>query len=161
MDTNIGDVSADVDASSLPDSDLTHAGSGIHLFTLQGLVAFFAVFGWSGLIMLEGNVQPVGAVALAIVFGFGAMVALAFLLRAMLKLQQAGNMDIKNAIGRSGTVYLTIPAKREQKGKVTIFIQDRVTELDAVTNNAEPIHTGVEVTVIGISNGNTLIVDKK
>ena len=142
-------------------SELSHAGSGIHLFTLQGLVAFFAVFGWSGLIMLKGDVQPIGAVALAIGFGFVAMLLIALLFRAMLKLQQDGNLDIRNAIGKSGTVYLTIPAKRAQQGKVSIMVQEQLLEMGAVTSDDAPIPTGTEVTVIGIANGNTLIVRKK
>ena len=85
----------------------THFGaSGLHLFTLQGLVAFFAVFGWSGLLMLKSGMLPVASVILAIVFGIIAMVLIAAAMRAMMKLQSDGTLDIRNALGKSGTVYL-------------------------------------------------------
>ncbi len=137
------------------------AATGLHLFTMQGLITFFAVFGWSGLAMMKSGVLNVAAVALAIVFGLVAMFLVALLFRAMLRLQQDGTMDIRNALGKSGTVYMNIPANREHSGKVNIVIQEQLMELDAVTDEDSPIKTGSEVTVIGISNGNSLIVRKK
>lgn len=180
MDIHIGDITADgisdVDISSGTDihggmadsadsmdgQGHTHFGeSGLHLFTLQGLVAFFAVFGWSGLLMLKSDVVPVASVILAIVFGIIAMVLIAIAMRAMMRLQSDGTLDIRNALGKSGTVYLPIHEKRSAAGKVSIMVQDRLVELDAVTDGDQAIPTGAEVTVVGISNGNTLIVAKK
>jgi hypothetical protein len=89
------------------------------------------------------------------------MVAMALIFRAMLKLQQEGTLDIRNALGKSGAVYLKIPAQRGNTGKVSLVVQDRMMELDAVTDDADPIPTGAEVTVIGISNKSALIVRKK
>lgn len=178
MDIHIGHVGpdgiSDVDISggTAPPGDSpdvaaghdahTHfGGSGLHLFTLQGLVAFFAVFGWAGLLMLKSDVQPVASVVLAIAFGFVAMVLIAYLMRAMLKLQSDGTLDIRNALGKSGTVYLPIHEKRSYAGKVSLMVQDRLVEMDAVTDEEESIPTGAEVTVVGISNGNTLVVKRK
>lgn len=181
MDIHIGDITADgisdVDISSGADlhggmadtgdsagAHDTHThfgGSGLHLFTLQGLVAFFAVFGWSGLLMLKSDVLPVASVVLAIVFGIVAMVLIAVAMRAMMRLQSDGTLDIRNALGKSGTVYLPIHEKRRAAGKVSIMVQDRLVEMDAVTDGEATIPTGAEVTVVGISNGNTLIVVKK
>lgn len=181
IDIHIGDITAegisDVDVSSGTDfhdgmvgtGDMagahdahTHfSGSGLHLFTLQGLVAFFAVFGWSGLLMLKSDVLPLASVVLAIVFGIIAMVLIAVAMRAMMRLQSDGTLDIRNALGKSGTVYLPIHEKRSAAGKVSIMVQDRLVEMDAVTDDDETIPTGAEVTVMGISNGNTLIVVKK
>lgn len=176
IDIHVGDISADgvsdVDISTGADAATdvpvdahdgqTHFGdSGLHLFTLQGLVAFFAVFGWSGLLMLKADVLPVASVVLAIVFGFVAMVVIAYAMRAMMKLQSDGTLDIRNAMGKSGTVYLPVHEKRSAAGKVSILVQDRLVEMDAVTDGEETIPTGAEVTVVGISNGNTLIVLKK
>ncbi|MDL2237578.1 NfeD family protein [Christensenellaceae bacterium OttesenSCG-928-K19] len=137
------------------------SGSGLHIFTMQGIITFFAVFGWSGLVMLKAGLPAPASVGLAIVFGAVAMYLVALLFRAMLRLQQDGSMDIRNALGKSGTVYMNIPAKRERYGKVHIVIQEQLMELEAVTDEEESIKTGAEVTVVGISNGNSLIVRKK
>lgn len=181
VDTQTGDISVDA-PDGMPDINI-HPGDwygdgptgdfvadgvktdtslgGLHLFTLQGFIAFFAVFGWSGLLMLKADVAPPAGVALAIVFGILAMLAMAWVFKAMLKLQQDGSLDIRNALGKSGTVYLTIPAGRSEKGKVSIVVQDRLMELEAVTDQEQGIKTGAEVTVVGISNKNTLIVVSK
>lgn len=143
-------------------ADIAEAGAGgLRLFTMQGLIAFFAVFGWSGLVMLKSGLPTAACVALAVVFGFVAMVVIAMIFRAMLKLQQEGTMDIRNALGKSGTVYMRIPAQRVNKGKVSVLIQGQLVELDAVTDEEQMINTGAEVTVVGISNNNALIVRTK
>ena len=166
MDIQIGDGAADAagDAGAsveMHDGHTHFGGSGLHLFTLQGIVAFFAVFGWSGLLLLKSDVLPVASVILAIVFGCVAMVVIAYAMRAMMKLQSDGTMDIRNALGKSGTVYLPIHANRSVAGKVTILVQDRLTELEAVTDDGETIPTGAQVTVVGIASGNTLVVVRK
>lgn len=168
IDVQVGDwygETPDIDMSQMvtPDASASDFGSGtgIHLFTLQGIIAFFAVFGWSGLIMLKSGLPAAASMAIAIALGFVAMLVIALIFRGMLKLQQDGSMDIRNALGKSGTVYMRIPAHRAKNGKVSIVIQEQLMELGAVTDEAEPIPTGAEVTVIGISNGNMLIVRKK
>ncbi len=156
LDITPDGVHLDIDAKdSTPPVD-----SGLKLFTIQGIIAFFAIFGWSGLIMLKADTQPVLAVALAIIFGFIALFVMAVVLKSMLKLQNDGTLNIKNAIGKSGSVYLTIPAKRSNTGKINVLIQERLVELDAVTDSEESIPTGTEVKITGIANGNTLIVAK-
>lgn len=157
------DVSMDTDAppGAPPDSGHPHfEGSGLHLFTLQGLVAFFAVFGWSGLLLLKSDVLPVASVILAIVFGFVAMVLMAVAMRGMLRLQSDGSRDIRNALGKSGTVYLPIHEKRSSVGKVTVMVQGTLTEMDAVTDEDATIPTGAQVVVTGITSGNTLVVKR-
>ena len=140
----------------------SHYGSaGLRLFTLQGLISFFAVFGWSGLLMLKSGFGTPLSVVLAALFGFIAMALIAWIFKAMLKLQSDGTLDIRNSLGKSGTVYLNIPARREYSGKVSLLIQDRLIELDAVTDEENPIRTGAEITVVGVSGRNTLIVRSK
>jgi len=154
-------VHADIHDGSFDHIPPDHAGSGLRLLTVQGLVAFFVVFGWSGLIMLKSELPTAASIALAVLFGAIAMTVMALIFRGMLKLQQEGTLDIRNALGKSGTVYLKVPAARSNSGKVSLMVQDRFMEFDAVTDEDEPIPTGCEVTVIGISNKSSLIVRKK
>lgn len=168
VDAATGDIYYHADAHTVPDymyddasAPPSHAAEGLRMLTLQGLVAFFAVFGWSGLIMLKSGVAPPLSIALAIIFGVAAMALMAVIIRAMLRLQADGSMDIRNALGKSGTVYLPIYPNRSKAGKITVMVQESLEELSAVTDGDEKLPTGCEVTVIGISNGNTLIVRKK
>ncbi len=56
-------------------------------------------------------------------------------------------------------MYLTIPAGGQ--GKVSIILQERFSEFDAVSQNGETLKTGTEVTVIGLTEDNRLIVKSK
>ena len=135
--------------------------SGLHMFSLRGIVAFFCIFGWLGLTMVTNGTEEWLAVLIAFIGGFLAMLGVAFLLKVLSKLQSDGTMDIRYAIGVSGSVYISVPPKRSAKGKVNLLIQGKLEELDAVTDEETPLPFGTEVVVTGISGGNTLIVRRK
>lgn len=169
-----GEVEApdgDLDAVDLPGEDLdadlpeTEAvldgDAGLRLFTVRGFIAFFTVFGWSGLTMLRSGMAPGWAVFLALLLGMLSMLLMAAILKLFLRLQEDGTMDIRNAVGCAGSVYLTVPPKREGKGKVNVVVQEQWSEFEAVSDYHEPIRTGAEVTVVGVSGKNTLIVQPK
>ena len=78
----------------------------------------------------------------------------------MQKIQSDGTLDIRFALGMTGEVYIPVPGKRAQSGKVMVKVQDQLQEFDAVTDEEEKITTGTSVTVIGITKGTTLIVSK-
>lgn len=135
--------------------------SGLRLFTIRGLVAFFSVFGWCGLAMLRSGAGAGISCLVSLAMGTAAMVILAAMMRAAMGLQSDGTLNLKNALGLCGSVYLTIPAARRQKGKVSLLVQDRLGEFDAVTDEQQPIPTGSEVVVVGISGKSTLVVCRK
>ncbi|MEA4890876.1 MAG: hypothetical protein VB070_15575 [Clostridiaceae bacterium] len=139
-----------------PDAITVH-DPGLRLFTVRGLVAFFAVGGWVGIALIDLQITPVPAAFLAMLAGLLALIAVAWLLRLMLKLQSSGNQDIRNAVGCTGVVYLHIPGAFKGTGKVTLILQEQSVELDALTENPEGIATGRQIKVIGV-RGDLLIV---
>jgi len=165
MDADLdGDLDAGGDADAGGDTDASgHSGlfAGLKLFTLRGIVSFLAVCGWGGLWLLRMGLYPVFAVFLAIAMGFWAMLLMALFLQVALKLQDDGTLDFRNALGKAGTVYLTVPARRAGEGKVHVVVQDQLHELAAVTDEEAPIPTGGEIVVVGLSGGNTLVVCRK
>lgn len=64
--------------------------SGLHMFSLRGIVAFFCIFGWLGLTMVSNGTEEWLAVLVAFIGGFLAMLGVAFLLKALSKLQSDG-----------------------------------------------------------------------
>lgn len=134
---------------------------GLSLLTIRGLVAFFAIGGWSGLLLLNSGAPALLAVSAATAAGLVAMVLIAMAIRAFFRLQSSGSLDIRNAVGVTGTVYLTIPPERTQKGKVNLTVQGQLRELDAVTDSDAPIKTGAEITVVGVSDQNTVVVTQR
>lgn len=150
-------------AVDLHDSNGGHDGfdGGLRLFTFRGIVAFFSVMGWAGVVSCSGGL-PVGAsAAIAVASGFAAMLLVALLMKLLLGLQSDGTENIRDALGVSGTVYLRVPASRKGQGKVNAVIRGKLSEKSAVTDESTPIEYGEEITVIGISGEDTLIVRRK
>ena len=134
---------------------------GLRIFTLRGIVAFFVVFGWMGVMLDGANVNLALTVIISFACGFAIMLLLAYLLRAIMRLRSDGNTDNRNAVGTAGKVHLTIPPLRKGEGKVHIMLQGAYVERDAVTDEEEPIPTGSEIVVIGISGQTDLVVRRK
>ncbi len=176
LDGDLDAGGADLDGNGLPDSvdmDDLHDGagdgsaevhqgifSGLNILTVRGVVAFLTLFGWSGLWLSQLGLHPLLAAFLAIQIGVIGMVGVALILRSALRLQYDGTLDLRNAVGRAGTVYLTVPARRGGCGKVNVLVQEQLREFEAVTEEAEPIPTGEKVLVTGLAGEDTLLVSR-
>ncbi len=162
LDVDIGDatdweVSENVDLSG--DTVMSDV-SAMRFFTFQGIVAFFAIFGWSSILALKGGSDNVIAIFIGTVFGLLAMYVVAKVLQLVSKLTQSGTLDIKNALGENGRVYLTIPPRGEGYGKVNVTVQGNLQEFEALNNSEEPIKTGESIRVVDVE-GSFLVVEKE
>ena len=137
------------------------AAAGLHLFTLRGIVAFLTLFGWGSLWLCQLGVLPAVALFLGVWMGLAGMVAIAVVVRQAVRLQYDGTLDIRNAVGLTGSVYLTVPAGRAGQGKVNVLVQEQLREFDAVSDSSQPIPTGADIVVTGLAGRNTLIVSPK
>ncbi len=138
--------------------DGAHHAAGLRLFTLRGIVALFAVGGWLGIAMCDLDVHPALCVTIAAVGGIGALVLSALVIKYSLALQESGNISAKNAVAHTATVYIPIPPSRTGTGKVTMTLQERFVEMDALTDENETIPTGKSVQVVSITDKNELVV---
>lgn len=156
------DIPDGVFGENILDGDPDPSGlDGLRVFSVRGIIAFLVVFGWVGLVMDGTGVALWITLPIAAVCGIATMFALAILLRAVMRLRNNGNLDNRNALGTSGRVYLTVPASRGGEGKVNILLQGSYVEREAVTDDDEPLPTGCEVVVIGLSGQTTLVVKRK
>ena len=161
-----GDTDSDVDDGVIdsnaettpPDSRTGGNTSTFKIFTIRGIVAFFALGGWAGLAALAAGVGPFWAIQIALFVGVCALLLAAIVIRLALRLQTSGNININNAISKNAVVYIRIPSKRSEKGKVTMVLQERFVELDAVTDNDTDIMPESKVEVQAIINGDCLVV---
>lgn len=162
-DTDGIDTDIDIDGTDAPDgdSDFDISDGGLRVFTFRGLIAFFSVTGWVGTICSEFNLNLPLTIIISVASGLLAMFSIAAIMKWLLKLQYDGTEDIKDALGVSGTVYLKIPPARSGKGKVNVLVQGKLCEKEAVTDEETVISRDEEITVIGISGGETLIVRRK
>jgi len=133
---------------------------GLKLFTLRGILAFIAIGGWTALLVSLTN-YVFWALAAGLLAGALADIVYGLMLKSMSKLEENGNIDIRDAIGKSGEVYIPVPAGRKGSGKVYIELSHRICELDAQTDNPETLKTGSMVTVSGIEKGFLLVQPDK
>ena len=126
-----GDIDIDGDGDIDVDTD-----SGVSIFTVKSITAFFAVGSWSGLLTCAIASEKLQwlAIIVALVAGAAGMSVMVLLLRAIVKLQCNGAFEIEKIIGQSATVYVSVPPARSGRGKITMNAQGRFMELDAVTD---------------------------
>lgn len=124
----------------------------MHLFTIRGIISFFMLFGWSGFILT--NSGELGSIAILFIsLGTGTLMLFLIALVYYLfeSIGQEGNMNLKDAIGKQGSVYITIPNRNEGMGKVQIIVSGALKTLDSIAKN-KAIPTGSQVLVVGIIN---------
>ena len=126
-----GDVDLDGDGDIDVDTD-----SGVSIFTVKSVTAFFAVGSWAGLLtcaLIAENLQWV-SIIVALVAGSAAFAVVVLLLRFLYKMQSNGNLQLDKLVGKRATVYVSIPENRSGRGKITMNAQGKFVELDAMTD---------------------------
>lgn len=155
-----GDADADFDAGDGADFDTNDVSdvTGLRLFSVRGIVAFFAVGGWLGIVMESTSVPPVVSVIVSLLGGIAALVCVALLFKWAFKLQESGNAVYSTAVGKNAEVYIRIPEKRTGKGKINVMVSEKLVEADAVTDCDYDIKPGCQVTVEAVEDENTFVV---
>ncbi len=122
--------------------------SGLSIFTIKSMTAFFALGGWCGFVaqtFMEDNIWA--PILIAVATGTAALFGVAFTMRGIAKLQNSGNIVKSKLVGATATVYVSIPENRSGRGKITLTAQGRYMELDAVTDGERiPVDSSVEIT---------------
>lgn len=154
-------IGGDIPEDSTVDIDIeADDGIGFHFFTLKNLIAFFTIFSWTGIACLDSGFSNGVSILCSVVAGLVMMAIMASLFYFMGKLTESGTLDINNAKGGVGEVYLTIQANRGNIGKVQITVQGSLRTLEAITDDAADLVTGAVVSVKDVVNNNLLIVSK-
>lgn len=151
-----GDSDMEADASDFEADD---GGVGFQFFTFKGIIAFFTIFGWSGIVCIDNGLSTNATLIISIIAGFIMMVLTSSLFYWMHKLAESGTLKMKNAVGVIGEVYLPIGAKRSKMGKVQIKVQGSLRELEAITDEEENLKTGTMVKVTEIVSAELLLVE--
>ncbi|MHC4988982.1 MAG: hypothetical protein ACYTFX_10890, partial [Planctomycetota bacterium] len=143
----------DADAGDVSDTDIS-----FKLLSLQGITAFFMMFGLVGWATLrQWELPPVVPIAAGTAAGFAIIWIMKQIFNWATSLQSSGTMNLNNAIGQEGTVYLTI--RPGDIGKVQVNVQNRLSVLNAITEGNEEIKTGADVRVVKIK-ADKLVVEK-
>jgi len=147
---DIGDFDAEVDADT---------GVGFQFFTFKNMVAFFAIFGWSGIASIDAGNSKTITILISVVCGLIMMTIMAALFYYISKLTSSGTLKMKNAMHAIGEVYLTVGANRSKIGKVQIRVQGTLRELEALTDYDTDLTQGNVIKVIEVTSNGLLIIE--
>ena len=146
LDTDF-DADVDIDVDIADGINMT-----MHLFTIRGIISFFMVFGWTGFILTNGGtISQVAIFFISLGTGTLMLFLIALVYYFFERISQEGNVDLHEAIGKQGSVYIPIPNRNEGIGKIQIIVGSSLKTLDAIAKD-QPISTGSQVKVIGIIN---------
>ncbi|MBN1568392.1 MAG: hypothetical protein JXA73_11145 [Acidobacteria bacterium] len=169
MLTGFGDTDSDTDSGHIDDTsdhieDLDHAShaaadAGLKILTVQGLTAFVMMFGLTGYAISRSSLLgSIMTIVVGILVGIFTMWLIAKGFALMKSMQSSGTMQVYEAMGREGTVYLTIPA--EGIGKIQVTISGRLQVVDAVSLDKVQLKTGERICVSEIDSTGMLAVRK-
>jgi len=133
---------------------------GPGLLSLRTLLAFFIGFGWGGAFLLRLGLPIQLAVLGAVAIGGVFFLLVFWLMGLVYNLAESGTVDLRNAVGQVGTVYLPVPPQRTGQGQVQVRVQGRLRELPAMTDAAERLPTGTPVRVIAMLAPDLVLVEK-
>jgi hypothetical protein len=152
------DVGHDHDLGHGHDLDHDHESSWyVGILTFRAIVTAVTFFGLAGLAAMEASLSVLESLALGVLAGAGALFLVAWLMKSMHRLKADGTVRIDRAVGKTGTVYLSIPGNQAGAGKVTVKVQNRTVEYLAVTRQ-EPLATGTPVQVVAVISSDTVEV---
>jgi len=153
------DAGADLSGSDFDSDTFEDPSSAFRLLTIRNFIIFFTVFAWTGIVLSKSTMNNIVAAVLSCISGLVVAFIISSIFYLMTKLAENGTMNIKKAVGCVGEVYLTVPPKRKDTGKVIITIQGVSRELDAVTDGKE-LPTGTTIKVVGVVDNRVLLVEK-
>ncbi len=133
---------------------------GLKLLTVRNIIAFFAIGGWSCVALFSVTESYVWSVIVGVLAGLVTMFLFSLGMRAMMRLQNDGTMNLNNAIGKDGTVYLIVPANKQGSGKVNFVLQESLVECEAITDEDTDILTGEQIVICDVVN-NCVVVKRK
>jgi len=154
-----GDTDTDVGVDSDIDIDTAHVDSdvGFRLLSMHGLSAFFMMFGLVGLALYrQSQVGVIISIIGAVAAGMVSVWVIGKLFQGAARLQSSGTLKTAEAVGSTGTVYLTIPSGGT--GRVSLNFRNRLREFDAIEKNRAEVPTGTPVRVVQV-NANILVVE--
>jgi hypothetical protein len=157
MDAGHHDMPHDVHADAHHDVHDQESSLFFKLLGFRSLVAALTFFGLGGGLAQSAGAPDILTFGFAVTLGALAMVGVAWIFNLLMRLREEGNVHIENALGAHAVVYLTIPEKRQGMGKVTVTIQDRSMECNAVTSG-DRLPTGRTVTITDIIDATTVEV---
>ena len=141
--------------------DATHHHGSNWIFgvlTFRTIVAALTFFGLAGLTARSAEMPRPASFAIAVAAGLAAMYGVHWMMQGLYRLRSEGTVRIDRAVGKTGTVYLRVPGQKSGVGKVTVSLQGRTMEYQAMTAQDE-LPTGNRIVVVDVIGRDTVEVE--
>jgi hypothetical protein len=155
-----GDLDGDLDID-IDDSEFSHADStgAFTFFSILSLLAFFMGVGWMGLAArVSWGLSAGVSAALATFFGLALMMLSSGLMYGVRQMSQTTRYETSTAVGTTGKVYLSVPAKGAGEGQVELTVSGRRKVMAAISNGG-PLEVFSAVKIVGVRDDDVFIVE--
>jgi len=156
-DGDIGVAATDVHVDV--GTDAHSDASGLHVLSVRSITAFFAGFGWTGVIATGQGLATEWVLLMSVVVGIAFMMLVYYLMRGLYSLRDSGTLDYRNALGKVGTVYVPIPPGQSGAGQIQIVLQGSLRTIAAYTRGGQRIASQTRVKVVELADAQTLLVE--
>ena len=133
------------------------ADASFKALTFQGIMAFLLFFGLAGLYVTKSGGGPSPAILAGAIAGGASMYFTGKLFELFVNLQQDGTVELSEAIGAKGQVYLRITD--EGVGQVTVEVNEAQRTFNAKSEDGTGIATGDFIEVVD-TIGEVLVVKR-
>jgi hypothetical protein len=134
-------------------------GGGGGIFSVKPLTGFFLGFGWAGGMAMDYGLSVLAAIGVACLAGGALMVIVILMIRAIYSLRSDGTIQVKQAVGAVGTVYISLPANMASGGQVVVNFSGRQATFAALSTSDRPIASGEKVRVVSLVDNGTVLVE--
>ena len=161
--TFVGGIGGDTDIDTDMDTDdgSGHGDLPFHFFTLRNLISFLLGFGWTGVSLYKSIGSQWVLLLISVLVGLLFIAIFFIIIKMLLKLSENNTFKMEDTIGKTGDVYIQIPAAKSGMGKVFISVKGSTHELSAMTEDAEPLKVGSLVKVVKVESKTLLVTAYK
>ena len=141
------------------DGDTSSGDTPFQLFSFRNLINFLLGFSWGGISFYSTIPNKFILGSVAFVIGVIFLLLFFLIIRQLKKLEEDNSFKLPMCVGKTGSVYLTIPEQKSGAGIVQVSVGGTVKELNAITTG-DKIETGILIRVTGIESDNLIIVER-
>lgn len=148
------------DVHDVGDHDVQHESSVtwfVGLLTFRTIVYALTIFGLAGLAAYRSWGEEPSTLLIALGAGVATLFVVGGIMKTLYRLRADGTVRVERAVGKKGTVYLTVPGQKAGVGKVLLNLQNRTVEYQAITSEGE-LPTGAKVVVVAVVSSDTVEV---
>jgi len=144
------------------DGDMADAGgadSAFSMFSLLSILAFFMGAGWMGLsCRVDWGLSSMVSAIAATGFGTVLMLLASGLMAFARKLNRVVEYDLGTAVGKTDSVYMSIPQRGQGRGQIKVTVSGRLKMMDAISNGPK-IPEFRSVKVLSVRDDGAFVVE--